>query len=256
MNDAGKTWLPTSAAAHDVIQARVSKAIADWSGDWLLHRPVRASSFIATKDGERSDGLTWEPYGSAVGVAMPRRAIDRLLGWILGAEIDRSAGTDADQRLLSSLTQRFLSDLAAKIEDTLQVRSTPTSRTEVHPSPLGRLGGLIVGLSDDRSDDLGSIAIPLEAFVETCITPRGASRGQGLDPMKQGLNPIPMTITASLGRSRISVAQLSDLSPGDVVVLDTLLDKGAALNLSGRAFARADVARNQGELTLTVTSRV
>lgn len=125
--------------------------------------------------------------------------------------------------------------------------------------------------------DLSGLAMdadPADAYVETDGEPRGTSYGTqplateafapesgepGVKPPRRGielLHGVDMEVTVEIGRARMTVRELLDLSPGTVLELDRTAGSPADLLVNGRLIARGQVVVIDEDFGLRVTEIV
>lgn len=254
-----QTWLPPEAAAHEAVQTRIREAVADWSGRWFARRRVGVRSAASARQAVRGDRERWVLHGGPVALACSRRAADRLLGWALDADLDDGIPTAVDRLVLEGFERRLTRDLITSVEAALHVAGPTRPTPEVTPDPLGRFGGLVVALEDDRGDDVAALAVPLSAVVAICKAGAGRAlqRGVVMGSLREALGETRVALASSLGRSEISLGDLGGLAVGDVLVLDTALDEGPVLTAKGSetVIANGKLTSLDGQLALALASR-
>jgi flagellar motor switch protein FliN/FliY len=116
---------------------------------------------------------------------------------------------------------------------------TPVGQTLGGPAPTATLGGTLGGTTLGSS--LGS---PMGG------TPSGRRRGIEL------LHGVDMEVTVEIGRTRMTVRELLELSPGAVLELDRAAGSPADLLVNGRLIARGEVVVVDEDFGLRVTEIV
>lgn len=97
---------------------------------------------------------------------------------------------------------------------------------------------------------------PKKATAEAPLAPATAEDGADavlalLDP--QMLGTIPVELTATLGQGRLTMQRLANLSPGEVVPLDTPLNGMVDLSLNGRPIARGEIVSVEDRFGVRIT---
>lgn len=259
MTNEALDWLPTEAVGLDTIQAKIRQAVDSWSARWFASRKIVAGSMTPAREAPHTPASPWARHGTAIFFACGRRPMLRLLGWALDADIDHCALSDADRDLLEGFEGRMVSDLISEVETALGIPFGEVTAAERIARPLGRLGGLIVRLEDDRADDLASLAVPLDSIVRlvrASITPT-ARLPMHLGNFMDALASTPVKLGIDLGSSQISLSEMRGLSKGDVLVLDTPLNMGASISLLGsdKPIATGALTSEDGHLTLALQPR-
>jgi flagellar motor switch/type III secretory pathway protein FliN len=259
VRDTVREWLPAAATLHDAVRAPVEASVGAWSRRWFA-APGCDAATITPVTGVRSDAgdAPWRVHGSTVATRLARGMTGRLAERALGRRPEGHAPTAGDRRVLAAFAERIVADLAAELETRGFVAAAEAPPGEA-ADPFGPLGGALVRVGDGR-ETLVSAAIPREALVRVCkagLPPRAAQ-----DRPARSIAVVAETavrIEASLGSARLTLAELRGLSPGDVVVLDTLLDAGVELSPApgcGAPALRARLGELGERLTLTLQPEV
>ena len=254
-----REWLPTGAFEADDVRSAIADVVDQWSRRWFAAAPLAVAKLAFTPGGlpQDSDGA-WTIHHQAVAVRLSRMMTGRLLERALDISFDGLVLSEVDRRVLVVFTQNVVADLAASLErligDVGERRSPPATIAD----PFDAFGGVVVHLTDGR-DPLLSLAVPFQAMVKLCKSRLTAPRRRGKAPARiaAALAPTHVTIEATLGRARMSLADLRGLAPGDVVVLDAALEDGGEIALvnSNKAIARAKLSQVDGCLALTLQAK-
>jgi len=253
-----REWLPVDVTEREPVRASISAAVADWSGRWFSKRTVSASRYVTSAAASRSavDGSGWRRPGRTIAIDCPRRVMSKLLDWSLDARLDQLLLTPLDRKVVQSFEKRLLEDLASSVETALAYASHPAALPLVTDDPFGGRGGLEVGLADGEGDPLLSLAIPLDTLLPLCksMFPERVRRSVRLDSMLAALSSVRVPVEVNLGRAEVSIKEIQALAPGDILILDTILDDGALLNLSGSTapFARGQLGESENHRALII----
>lgn len=79
-----------------------------------------------------------------------------------------------------------------------------------------------------------------------------AGRGEPIG--MANLMDVPVRVTVEVGRARIPLAELVELSPGSLVVLDREVHEPADILVNGKIVARGEVVTMDGHYGVRVTS--
>lgn len=249
-------WLPLEVVDREPVRTAIAGAISEWAAAWFGAPRLSASRFTPTRSGRPDDAAGWRVHRKALAVSCSGRAMGRLLDWALDADVEQLSLSPADRRLVEAFEGRLMQDLALRVETALKMDGELKSQPLSVDDPYGRFGGLNVEVTDDRGGVLLSLAIPFTDLLPTCKASLPAIRRSAvkLDTLRSALADAALPVKATLGAARIALADLHSLAPGDVLVLDTALDDGAALSLGGSAhvFAAARLTDHEGKMTLTL----
>ena len=225
--------------------------MATWARRWFGARPVAVTSFVTLAGPPPPDiDGDWRRHADLVAVKHSRVANSRLLERALDLSLEGLVLSEIDRRVIAALAQRVIEDLAATLKAALDVG------TAALPDPLGPFGCALIGIAEGR-DQLLTVAIPLEALVrlrKAELAPASRSANP-LAGVSEALQPTTVVLEASLGKVKLSLAELQGLSPGDIVVLDRVIEDGGEISLieSDVVFARATLSGSpNGHLALTV----
>jgi flagellar motor switch protein FliN/FliY len=117
---------------------------------------------------------------------------------------------------------------------------------------------VVVGL--DGARPVAALLLPEARLVSTAAvepvapatTPAGDSRRHGIEM----LHGVDMEVTVEIGRARLTVRELLDLSPGAVLELDRAAGSPADLLVNGRLIARGEVVVIDEDFGLRITEIV
>ncbi|MCA8233114.1 FliM/FliN family flagellar motor C-terminal domain-containing protein [Burkholderia cenocepacia] len=139
----------------------------------------------------------------------------------------------------------FLASIAAEIRDDLIAAlrvSTPSSQTASAPAgddarttaaSFSGYGFIQLAIVASNGDTLASLFCDVrhiwnKAASDAPITPHPRIDTE-LTPRRIALDTCPVALSVRLGQCELSAAQLTTLSPGDVIVLDRTIDAPATL---------------------------
>ena len=80
----------------------------------------------------------------------------------------------------------------------------------------------------------------------------GAGRGEPIG--MANLMDVPVRVTVEVGRAKIPLAELVELAPGSLVVLDREVHEPADILVNGKIVARGEVVTMDGHYGVRVTS--
>lgn len=252
MSEAYTAWLPRGAFANGGTDRRLEQAVAEWSQRWFADRTVAPFKGRAASAG--SEGL--EIHRLDEGLALAANADARIgaAGAMLDAAIDARKARPADRRLFDRLAAACFDDLRARLAEAFglgrDARWRPGDRTEAPPDEGARAFAF-----DDGDEPLFSLFVTraLEvAAIKSDLRPAPAS--PPLQPLAASLGAQRVELSALLGRCGLTIAELSGLTGGDVLVLDRDLDAALDLAVDGQVKrGRCSVGQDGERLRLTIT---
>lgn len=236
-------WMPEESLRLERATGPVRQILADWSARWLTEGRCEAEG-------------TWEPEGERDGrapllqragwlVYADKGAVMRIGRAMLGEE-QRTDFTPADLRLLRRVAGEALDDLGERLGAML---SWPAGAGEMDS---GQPWSLAVSLAEhpclrlvlDRSD--------LVQLVRQTFAP-GATATL-LDTPLSAVADFPVPIAGRLGSASLQVDQIGSLEPGDVLLLDQLVDDPLTLVVAGfDSPLRCAIAEADGVLDLIIS---
>ncbi len=214
-------WIPEEVLCDDQLTDAIQGHAVSWASDWFPGSiPVRTSLNVAASQAANSP----EPHfvSGGCGVYLPEVDQLALAKALLG--MDRGDTEDSDREIFGSVTKSAVDDLLARFgsdlfEDKPRASSQPGSASE--PGAAKVRYTLTLGAP--------SIALILEmprsrAVEARCrlVAPRKA-RLPLHDPAV-ALADLQVELGAQLGQVELSVPEVRQLAPGDVVILDRAVE--------------------------------
>jgi len=219
-------WLP--GALPGQVEAALRDTLDRWTREWGAPAATGLSArMIAAREVPTPSASPWD--------AMPKAWSSALARALLGP-----AATG------SPVAQRALEDATADLQALLRQRLQPQPSKPFTPAVVGH-GGIEVGfeLLGLRFGFVLDIAA-LQAGGWLAATPRPSLSAVAFE---QALHGLPVPLTARLGHASVSVTDLLQLRPGDIVLLAETLDAplqvtspGSPLQLTAHLGASADHA--------------
>lgn len=194
-----------------------------------LNKAVTDSAAIAGLDGTAAVlDAAWKPAPAATIITA---AIAEPVG---GRILFIAQGITADVNDVFDAAATSLADaLGVVIEDV-----TPVSE---YPSSVAVVTGITVGDATVAVAYCGAVAAPVKAQSGEAI---------------RRLNDVEMTVTAELGRARLTVRDILGMVPGKVVELDKIAGSPIDLLVNGKLVARGEVVVIDEEFGVRVTEIV
>jgi hypothetical protein len=263
-----REWLPLSAATHDAMRGRIGGVVDQWSARWFAGHGVSLGEVTLCSPGRKerqSDSATatgmadWQGFGHDIAVRTLPSARAQLAGLALNAQTHELAQSAADRDLMEALGAAIVADLVRAlgaafgvpvVADGAEDKPAASPRLATTAAdPLGE-GGLTISLEAGREAPVTLIALSWRAILPVCkstFAKPGAARRPSV-PRATTAARTPVVLEASLGRASIALADLRSLAPGDVLILDTTVNDGAAVSVadSEHVFARARIIEAEG----------
>jgi flagellar motor switch/type III secretory pathway protein FliN len=255
-----RDWLPIEAVAGEAARSVLDTAVRDWCSAFFARRPFRVDRIKPVPAGARSsEGPAWRSYSSNVAISVQRLTAGQLVARALDADLGAVAVSDQDRLLLDAFERKLFAELAAKIEAALGSMDRAYDSPREIADPFGPEGGAVAILAEDNGARLMSLALPGRVLLPLCkrsISPSSPSKGRLKSPAS-ALAPTEVVVEATLGSAEIALADLRDLAPGDVLVLNRALGEPADIRLKGAetVIARARLIEVGGQMALSLQAR-
>ncbi|MEZ5529446.1 MAG: flagellar motor switch protein FliN [Porticoccaceae bacterium] len=103
-------------------------------------------------------------------------------------------------------------------------------------------------LSDDAVGNSGAASVPVQEFQGNAAAAKVASSGGEIN--LDALMDVQVNLSVEIGRSKLAIKDLIQLSPGSVVELDRMVDEPLDLMVNGTLIARGEVVVVDGQFGL------
>lgn len=252
-------WLPLNVVEREVVRAKLDETVARWSTNWFSKTQASVSGLEPRRSLPRaSDDSAWLVYPSGIAIHCPTRSAMRLSDWALDIKLGLLNPTPTDREVLDGFSRALLDDLAQTIALSLGCDGADVDAIDDTSELFGGLGGAVVEIDDDNGGSLLWAAVPLQSVLPLCRSSLAqAAEPQGrLGTLVEGIGPLPLSFEATLGSAHLTLSELRNLAPGDVLVLDTLLGAPVELILSGggKLVARGELTEIDHEVALVLQS--
>jgi flagellar motor switch protein FliN/FliY len=249
-----KPWLPRNALEQGFARSVLADAVQAWSKEWFARETVRLDALTgfrgAPPPGPRCG--QWRAQG-ALAICSNPAARTKLCALALGLGEPTQHLSPRESAILDALEQRMIDSLIERLITALAGGRSGVSG----PAPAPRDGGVMATLAANDGAALFAIAIPFELMLAGAKMALSAQR-RARAPLSapggrlRALAPTALRLEADLGAARLSVGELKDLEPGDVLTLDRAIVEGATLTLHERALARGHLIERDGALALSL----
>ncbi len=247
-----QTWLPIEATTGPRVRARIEMAVTAWASRWFTDRRLELSGWTVRPEAARGGTVdtVWRRAGAGVAIGCSPREEGRILDWALDAGLEALKPEANDRRVLDAFAARLTEDLASELETALGLAQAGRDTA----AALGPV--VVVDLADAHGLRVGTLAMPLPAIMALCKTlaPDAARSDLPLTPRLAAAATTEVSLEVVLGRTTVGLAELRELTVGDVLVLGTPL--GGVVELvdarSTHTVARAYLADIDGQVALTL----
>lgn len=212
-----REWLPASALTADNIGAALRPCVEDWCGRWFAGAGTSMSLKLAQGVALAQEGSITED-GDGIRLMMPAGGKRTLLERVFDEALAGKNLSASDHQLLDGLARTIARDLIAGIE---KLMGPPSG--EAHD----RLE-LAVHSGQNQLLRITCPTDPVIRLIRSRITPT-CPESPALVTRRQAIAPSPLRVEAVLGSAELSVDDLHNLEPGDVLVLDAPLTAPATL---------------------------
>lgn len=219
--------------------------------------------------------VTLQPLTGHVVVALSPDIRDVILEQRLGGQTERKSArrilTEIDQRLLNGLLEFMLGDLKAAWSKVVAVEAELVNSTDNQQWMQMMMGNERVllttfELSIQSVTGTMNVYVPYNLLkpVINQLNPHLSmlkQKGPTVDPeirrlALQGLLRVALPVRVFLGNARLTLKELANLQPGDVLRLDTHLNQELSVQVAGRTFFRGRVGRIGNRLATQITAVV
>ena len=240
MTLAFRPWLPDNTTAPRLALGAVAEMVDAWSSEWFAGEPMRASGVFSRLAEARAElrKNDWHVCNGGLAVGVSPTAIVALGAQILGIPASGFAQRPSDLALLEQVGGTCFDDLKRRAS----VLFGLAREASWHVSEgSGRDGDPVYRLEISGVARTVVVTIELSAalfstFVKAKIPPAPAPSPFGTP--EEAIAMIPIHLSAALGGCNISIAELTGLVAGDVLMLDRSLDAPLPLAVNGAILDR------------------
>lgn len=242
-----RTWLPASAVADGRSAARVERDVRAWLERWFADAGLHDAAI--TGPGAMPDGASKALVPLLEGVAI-RWSADTAVRWGRAALGHQAKGglSRPDGEILAKLGTRMREELSTILAGSLG--AAPAASGDV-PKRGGRVWHLAAGRNG------ASPLVELWIGEERMTWLRRSLCGPAAPPPLRAVEigraaaECEAEFTVRLGSARVSVSELRDLAPGDLLVLDRSLDEPVRLEAAaGGCLLLADLVGDEVSMQL------
>ncbi len=222
----------------------MATVVARWSAEWL---PTSARCQSSADPLAQPEGRTWTIVGDVVAIGCSSEARGRLGRRLLAAPPSAPIASAADRRVVDAVADAAMADLAERLA------------AEANAAHAVVVSGERPDWSEASSrsvalDDVTTVAVLVGADAAVALA-RGVTTevaSPSLTRLSAALASQMVGVGAHLGGCTLTLAELSALEPGDVVVLErsAAVPVDLVIGRSPRSLARCDLRSESERLSL------
>ena len=221
-----RTWLPAG-ASPDKAQAALTRMVAQWASHWFagIEEP-RTGSFGRADEASRDlRNIAWHRCEEGAAVGIGAGGTTALGARAMGVASGIGDRTAADLALLRQLGEDCLQDLRKRVRTLLDLASSVQWReTPQAPAPDDMVVRSELGFRDDAVQLVITMSSwQLARLIRSCLPT--APELPALATAQAALAGAELHLSAMLGGCELTLAEVEALAPGDVLVLDHLVDQ-------------------------------
>jgi len=249
-------WLPDDAIVPEAVRDPIARAVAQWNARWFVGDYACVAGLKSSSGAARNetDDTGWRVYRTAVAIRSKTAAPTCMTDRAVDMETSGLHLSEGDHMLLKALGQHMIADLAETIEVAFGLAGETASELRLVRDPLADGGGMLCILTDPSGREILGLAIPSHVVALHVKSTLGASvpRAEAVQSPVEALVRVPLLIEAVIGSAELNLAELADLSVGDVLVLDRAIDAPVEVAIADthRIFARAQLIQIDDEMAL------
>ena len=247
-----RPWLPETAIDRGACDVPLRAAVRDWSAKWFVGRhPDITGDPEPGRPFALGNGSAWE-LADGITLILDSDAADLVGRLMFGAPDDPDALTPADRAAIDGAAQACLADLRGRIAQVFRLDAAQAWRAVAgQPTDDARRWTWRVERDGEPLLRVAASETLIARRIIAGLVP--VKPDNEIAPLATALAPQIVTISALVGRSRLTTSELGGLEIGDVLVLDRNVDQPAEIAVDhtprplGCAIAEAD-----GHLRLTI----
>lgn len=258
MRSRSRPWLPSGTVPPPALDKALADMVALWSRKWFALdelRPVGALTRHANR-GRPLRIARWHLLDEEVALGFADGDMTGLGALVLGVAPETTR-RDADRELLEKIGGECADDLKRQLIEFLRLPPGQAWRTtdgiaalepvwSIDLAGKGKAPHLHLEIGDARFTRLAKEHLP------------AARPGAAIGDAQSAVLALPLDLSALLGRCSLTVAELENLSCGDVLVLDGTTTAALPLAIEGALAPRgsAQVIRQDAGLALQIVHPV
>jgi len=255
VGEACTAWLPAEAFADGAAARRIAATLEAWAERWFADRRVAPHANLSAARAAivRGEAAQVHRLDDGLTVALSDAGRVAVAEAMLDAAIDVRKARPADRQLFDRLSDACLDDLRTRLAQAFKLAPDAHWRAGERVDALPHEDAHAFAF-DDSDEPLLLLFVTRDlevALIKSGL--RAPPSSPALAPLATGLAALTVDLSALLGRCDLTVAELAELTCGDVLVLDRDLDVPLDLAIDGRLKSgRCSVAPAGDRLHLTI----
>ena len=227
-----QTWLPDDALMDGVLETEFLRKSLDWARIWFapetsLQVGVRLG--IPNRSPDKHPEFCWRTQRDEATVRLSGGGEEVIARAMLGIAMGKGRPNAADRRLFSRMAREGIRDFCSRLELLLPADTRFTEAGEV-PVPGDRQFEVSVSIGESDNVFRVRCAPGLAASVrKKLVSARPVDRPRG--SFKKAIGSQLVRVGARLGSSSLRLAELDNLAPGDILLLDRAIDQPVELTV-------------------------
>lgn len=247
-----RSWLPAEAIQRGVRDVPLRACVREWASSWFAAAQADVTGDPAAAQPGKGRGVSWQ-LADGVTLALAEDADARLAALMFGAPDDPGSLTAADRTALDAAAEACVTDLRSRLVSSLRLGGTSAWRRGTAEAETPAIWWAW-RVTDSRGGALLEIALSEDLIVRRVRTALARAPAlSGLSSLAVALSDQAVTVSALVGRSKLTTTELAGLSCGDVLVLDRDLDAAIDIAVEHRPKPLlCTVDRHDDRLQLTI----
>lgn len=233
MSPAFRSWLPASAALPPLAKGAFAAMVDGWASAWFAGEQPRALGLferVADVRGELRK-IVWHCCDGGLAIGVSTTGTATMGAAMLGVTTGGVQRTEADEALFERVGTDCLNDLKQRTAALLGPGKAAIWREHERGNPADPVHRIEIAGSNRAfvlTLDLSPDCFARFAKAQLPVVARPIM-GEG----EAALAALPVTLSVAVGGCSVTVAELSSLAQGDVLVLDRALDAPLPLAVGG-----------------------
>lgn len=250
MTALASSWLPRGAIMPDRLEPQLATLAARWGEHWLTSGEASIAS-LCQDDWPGLQSTRWRALGCAA-ITLTPAAECAMASAMLGRPVVQQTLQPNDRALVERLADSCADDLLRRIASA--VGDDPAEPVQTAPPELSGCSWWQLSLS--RSRHLFRLALCEQSAVRLVKSALGLPRSRPVPGIRAALAGQALNLTLDLGRCAITLAELEDLGPGDLLILDRSTEAALDLLIDGQqSTLSGHLETNDGAASLILAPR-
>jgi flagellar motor switch/type III secretory pathway protein FliN len=248
------SWLPEGALTGGAVERALESIAAAWSETWLARELIQLLPASLRQTPAEADGMVpWKDHSDGLSLSLAQNGRNSLAVLMLGLH-SNDLPSQVDRLVMDRLADRALDDLGIRLAAAFGFGAEWAGSIATGPrdlQPIHYRFGTTAGAP------LITLAIEAPAAVSLIKARMPSPRDTTLGSLSAGLEQQEVSISGRLGGCTISLAELSALVSGDVIVLDRATSDPIELAVAGKAGeGRCTIEQSETGLQLKIVKAI